>query len=115
MKTYFETIHETEIDGFQVIASVAPETDFLPEDLFDDSIDDIDEIHRKINNGIYQWFFIRVQVMKSGNELGFSSIGGLLYEDPMEVMTDGTYADCLDEAMREAIKFVKIIKEEITI
>ncbi|CAB4195838.1 hypothetical protein UFOVP1640_43 [uncultured Caudovirales phage] len=115
MKTYFETIHKTEIDGFQVIASVAPETDFSPEDLFDDSIDDIDEIHRKINNGIYQWFFIRVQVMKSGKELGCSSIGGLLYEDPMEVMTDGIYADCLDEAMREAVKFVKIIKEEITI
>ncbi|CAB5238867.1 hypothetical protein UFOVP230_56 [uncultured Caudovirales phage] len=113
MRTYYETIHEAKINGFDVIASIAPETDFSPSDLFDESVDDIDEINKKINDGIYQWFLLRVQVMKSGKELGACTIGGLLYEDPMEVMIDGVYADCMAEALSEALKFVKVIKEEI--
>jgi hypothetical protein len=45
---------------------------------------------------------LRVRVLVEGLELGSSYLGGCLYENPKEVITDGTADDLLDEAMREA-------------
>jgi len=99
MTQYYDTIAEFERDGFSVIVDKTYE-DFNPRDHFES--DDIDEILRKIDNGTYEWFMLRVRVLVEGLELGSHYLGGCLYEDPREVLSDGTAEDCIGEAMTEA-------------
>jgi len=99
MTQYYDTISEFERDGFTVIVDKTYE-DFNPRDHFES--DDMDEILRKIDNGTYEWFMLRVRVLVEGLELGSHYLGGCLYEDAREVLSDGTAEDCIAEAMTEA-------------
>jgi len=101
MTRYYDTIAEFERDGFTVIVDKTYE-DMHPSDSFDDSCHDIKEICRKIDNGTYEWFMLRVRVLVEGLELGSAYLGGCLYEDPREVLSDGTAEDFIWEAMKEA-------------
>jgi hypothetical protein len=101
MTQYYDTIAEFERDGFTVIVDKTYE-DINPRDSFDDSVTDINEILRKIDNGTYEWFMLRVRVLVEGLELGSAYLGGCLYEDAREVLSDGTAEDFIDEAMKEA-------------
>ena len=97
----YDLIQRFERDGFTVIVDKTYE-DTNPRDSFDDSVTDIKEILRKIDNGTYEWFMLRVRVLFEGLELGSAYLGGCLYEDPREVLSDGTAEDFIDEAMKEA-------------
>jgi len=99
MTRYYDTIAEFERDGFTVIVDKTYE-DFNPRDHFED--DNMDEIIRKIDNGTYEWFMLRVRVLVEGLELGSAYLGGCLYEDAREVLSDGTAEDFIAEAMKEA-------------
>jgi hypothetical protein len=96
---HYDLIERFERDGFTVIVDKTYE-DFNPRDHFES--DDMDEILRKIDNGTYEWFMLRVRVLVEGLELGSAYLGGCLYEDPREVLSDGTAEDFIDEAMTEA-------------
>ena len=96
---HYDLIERFERDGFTVIVDKTYE-DFNPRDHFED--DDMDEILRKIDNGTYEWFMLRVRVLVEGLELGSAYLGGCLYEDAREVLSDGTAEDFIDEAMKEA-------------
>lgn len=96
---HYDLIERFERDGFTVIVDKTYE-DINPRDHFED--DNIDEILRKIDNGTYEWFMLRVRVLVEGLELGSAYLGGCLYEDPREVLSDGTAEDFIDEAMKEA-------------
>jgi hypothetical protein len=108
MTQYYDTIAEFERDGFTVIVDKTYE-DINPRDHFED--DDMDEIIRKIDNGTYEWFMLRVRVLVEGLELGSAYLGGCLYEDPREVLTDGTAEDFIAEAMKEARPKVYALKQ----
>ena len=99
MTRYYDTIAEFERDGFDIVVDKTYE-DMHPYDCFE--ADDIDEISRKIDNGTYDWFMLRVRVMVEGLELGSAYLGGCLYEDAREVLTDGIAEDFIAEAMKEA-------------
>ena len=99
MKRYYDTIAEFTRDGFDIVVDKTYE-DINPRDHFE--ADDMDEIIRKIDNGTYDWFMLRVRVLVEGLELGSSYLGGCLYEDPNEVLTDGVAEDFIAEAMKEA-------------
>ena len=99
MQRYYDTIAEFTRDGFDIIVDKTYE-DMHPRDHFED--DNMDEIIRKIDNGTYEWFMLRVRVLVEGLELGSSYLGGCLYEDPREVLTDGVAEDFIAEAMTEA-------------
>ena len=99
MNRYYDTIAEFTRDGFDIVVDKTYE-DMHPRDHFED--DNMDEIIRKIDNGTYEWFMLRVRVLVEGLELGSSYLGGCLYEDPREVLTDGVAEDFIDEAMKEA-------------
>jgi len=98
---YYDTLAEFERDGYDIIVDKSYE-DLDPRDSFDESCTDIDEIIRKIDNGTYEWFMLRVRVLVEGLELGSAYLGGCLYEDPREILTDGTAEDFIAEAMVEA-------------
>ena len=99
MTRYYDTIAEFTRDGFDIVVDKTYE-DMHPRDHFED--DNMDEIIRKIDNGTYDWFMLRVRVLVEGLELGSSYLGGCLYEDPREVLTDGVAEDFIAEAMKEA-------------
>jgi hypothetical protein len=96
---YFDTLAEFERDGFTVIVDKTYE-DLNPRGQFEDS--DIEEIIKKINDYTYDWFMLRVRVMAEGVELGSAYLGGCLYEDAKQVLSDGTAEDMIAEAIAEA-------------
>ena len=109
MKRYYDTIAEFTRDGFDIVVDKTYE-DMHPRDHFED--DNMDEIIRKIDNGTYDWFMLRVRVLVEGLELGSSYLGGCLYEDPREVLTDGVAEDFIAEAMKEAKTKVYALKQK---
>ena len=109
MKRYYDTIAEFTRDGFDIVVDKTYE-DINPRDHFE--ADNMDEIIRKIDNGTYEWFMLRVRVLVEGLELGSSYLGGCLYEDPREVLTDGIAEDFIAEAMKEAKTKVYALKQK---
>ena len=99
MTRYYDTIAEFTRDGYDIIIDKTYE-DIDPHGQFD--TDDIEEIVKDIDRGHLEWFMLRVRVLVEGLELGSSYLGGCLYEDPREVLTDGVAEDFIAEAMKEA-------------
>jgi hypothetical protein len=105
---YYDELATYERDGFTVIVDKSYE-DLSLSDCFDDSLDengvplfDLKEMARDIDSGNLDWFMLRVRVMVEGLELGSHYLGGCLYKDAREVLTDGTAEDCIGEALHEA-------------
>ena len=102
---HYDELASYDREGFLVIVDKTWE-DIALRDCFDDSCYDIQEMEDKVNSGFYDWFMLRVRVMLDGLELGSHYLGGCLYEDAREVLTDGTAEDCIGEALHEAKKAV---------
>ena len=101
MTRYYDELAQYERDGFDIIVDKTYE-DMHASHCFDDSVHDIDEIIKDIDRGHLEWFMLRVRVLVEGLELASDYLGGCLYEDPKEILTDGTAEDIITEAMVEA-------------
>lgn len=98
-------------DGLEINFYTAPEV-LHPRDLFDDSVDDIDEICQKINDGLYMWFVAKVTASKAGVELASEYLGGCLYESYEQFVTDNDYyADMRDSVIKEAKQKIQMLTE----
>jgi hypothetical protein len=94
--------------------------DIHPSDLFDTSTDpdtglpyyDVNEMCYKIDRGDLDWFMLRARVFFEGVELGREIVGGFLYEDAREVLTDGVAEDLIYSAMKEAKIGAALLKEK---
>ena len=109
---YYDTLTKFERNGLTVIVDKTYE-DISPRDLFEES--DVDEIIRKIDRGIYDWFMLRVRVMFEDLELASEYLGGCCYEDAKEVLTDGVAEDLIFEAMAHAQKRVSDLANKFTL
>ena len=113
---YYDTLAEYDRDGFNVIVDKTWE-DLHPQDSFDTSINpdpglpyyDVEDMCRKIDRGELDWFMLRVRVMHEDVELAVNYVGGFLYEDAREVLTDGVAEDMIQESLDEARKRVPIL------
>jgi len=105
MNRYWDELARYEREGFDVIVDKTWE-DVALRDCFDDSCYDIRDMEDKVNSGFYDWFMLRVRVLVDGHELGRSYLGGCLYEDAREVLSDGTAEDQIFMALEEAKKEV---------
>ena len=99
---YYDTIAEQQRGPFKVIVDKSWE-DLHPRDCFDDSCYDIEQLCRDIDSGKYEWFMLRTRVFFDGVELAEEYLGGCLYEDPKEVMTDGVAEDQIWQALQHAV------------
>ena len=94
--------------------------DIHPSDCFDTSINpdtgkpyyDVNEMCHKIDRGDLEWFILRARVLFEGVELGENIVGGFLYENAGETLTDGVAEDLIYSAMREAKIGASILKEK---
>ena len=114
---YYDHLATYQREGFEVIVDKTWE-DIPLADLFDTSIDpdtgkpyyDVEEMARDIDRGSLDYFMLRVRALVDGHELGSSYVGGFLYEDAREVLTDGTAEDmiyqAIEEAKQEALRLV---------
>jgi len=57
------------------------------------------EMYDDIECGRLDWFMLRVRIMVDEYELASEFLGGCLYENPREVLTDGTVEDLIAQAM----------------
>ena len=103
MTRYYDELARYERDGFDIIVEKTYE-DIDPHGQFD--TDDIEEIIKDIDRGHLEWFMLRVRVLVEGLELSCEHLGGCLYEEPREILTDGTAEDIIDTAMTDAKKQV---------
>ena len=113
MTRYYDTIAEFEREGYEIIVDKSYE-DLDPKDCFDDSCFNIKEMYADIESGKLDWFMLRVRVLVEGLELGSQYLGGCLYENPADVMTDGTADDLIAEAIAEAKKEVYRLSRKFT-
>jgi len=112
MTRYYDTLAEFERDGYDIIVDKTWE-ELSPRDCFDDCCD-VDEIIKDIDRGHLEWFQLRVRVLVEGLELGSAYLGGCLYEDPREILSDGTAEDFIAEAMVEAKSQVYRLSRKFT-
>ena len=98
MTRYFDEIDSFERNGFTVIVDKTWE-DLSPKDCFDDSCFNMKEMYDDIECGRLDWFMLRVRIMVDEYELASEFLGGCLYENPREVLTDGTVEDLIATAM----------------
>jgi len=102
---YYDELASYERNGFDIIVDKSYE-DIHPSDLFDDSEFDIKQLCQDIESGNLDWFMLRVRVMVENIELSSEFLGGCLYKDAKEVLTDGTAEDLIDMALTAAKKDV---------
>ena len=98
---YYDELARYEREGFEIIVDKSWE-DLNPRDCFDDTCCDIEEIIKDIDRGHLDWFMLRVRALVDGHELGSAYLGGMLYEDPSECLTDGSAEDMIYQAIEEA-------------
>jgi hypothetical protein len=102
---YYDTLAEYEREGYTIVVDKTYE-DLNPRDCFDDTVTDIEEIIKDIDRGHLDWFMLRVRVLVEGLELSSEYVGGMLYEDPKECLTDGSAESLIDAAIADAKKQV---------
>ena len=108
----YNTLQEFERDGFQITVEACNEHMSL-QDHLDDSCYDIQEMVRKVDYGMLDWFCVRVRVHVAGVELGRAELGACLYADRADVLCDGVAEDLVQEALDQARKTVIKIRTQL--
>jgi hypothetical protein len=107
---HYEEIGSFDREGFFVIVDKTWE-DIDPWDQLSECFDDKKQLYADK----YDWFMLRVRILVDGHELASEYLGGCLYEDPREVLTDGTAEDLIAQAMvtakREVYRMYKKFQE----
>ena len=106
-----ELLCEKEYKPFKVFIYTQPE-DIDVAEMFDKTEDDIDELRTDINKGNKIWVMARAVAYCKGVELGFASMGGLLYDSYESLKKDilKDEHDIIHEALKEARGSLKTLK-----
>lgn len=110
---HWEEIARFERDGFDIVVDKTWE-DIDPWDQLSECFDSRKQLYADIDSGKYDWFMLRVTASIKGREMGQSYLGGCLYENPADVMTDGTVEDQLITVLEEARREARIMKGLLT-
>ena len=98
---HYEELAEYEREGYTIIVDKTWE-DMDPKDSFDDECWNMKQMCADIESGKLDWFMLRVRVLVEGLELDSEYLGGCLYEDARECLTDGTAEDLITQSMANA-------------
>ena len=106
-----ELLCEKEYKPFKVFIYTQPE-DIDVAEMFDKTEDDINELRTDINKGNKIWVMARAVAYCKGVELGFASMGGLLYDSYESLKKDilNDEHDIIHEALKEARGSLKTLK-----
>jgi len=105
-------IDRREIDGYTIkVCKTWEEISIRQDGCYGESEEYINQIEARIDSGELEWFMLRVQATKRDYVLGESYNGGFLYEDAMEILTDGIIEEMAEAAIMDAVVESKILKE----
>jgi hypothetical protein len=105
----YELIHTEQYKGFDIKFYTTWEYEH-PAMLFDESEWDLKELCQKIDDGDYVWFIAKVTASKHGIELADDYLGGCLYDNVQQFVTeDGYYADMRENVVKEAIANIELL------
>ena len=109
----WETIHETTHEGFDIVVSVAPETDDPRDHFAYENEEDNERIITDIDSGALDWFVVRVQAFRAGVLLGEDYLGACCYRSVEDFITpgEGYYQDMVDQVTCEAKDTLKALTE----
>lgn len=111
MQRYYDILATYERDGYTIVVDKSYE-DLHPEDCFDESVTDIKQMCKDIDSGNLDWFMLRVRVLVEDCEVSREYLGGCLYKDAKDCLTDGTAEDIIAHAMEHAkIQVYKFYKK----
>lgn len=109
---HYDELATFERDGFLIFVDKSYE-DIDPWSQLSECFPSKHKLYKDIDSGKYEWFMLRVRAMLDGHELGCSYLGGCLYEDAKQVLTDGTVEDQLIEVLHEARQEVRRLKAKL--
>ena len=107
-----ELLCEKEYKPFKVFIYTQPE-DIDVAEMFDEEAGyNIDELREDVNKGNKIWVMARAVAYCKGVELGFASMGGLLYDSYKDLKKDilKDEHDIIHEALKEARGSLKTLK-----
>ena len=106
-----ELLCEKEYKPFKVFIYTQPEDIDIAE-MFDKTEDDINELRTDINKGNKIWVMARAVAYCKGVELGFASMGGLLYDSYESLKKDilNDEHNIIHESLKEARGSLKTLK-----
>jgi len=111
---------EEEFDRDQFTVEIA----FAPDDtqldlLFDTEADYYPELIENLESGFWQHMICRVQALYDGKVMGESFLGSVVAESPAAWLKedgngyiDGMIEEALDEARKEAVRMLDILKQD---
>ena len=119
----FDNYHiEEEFDRDQFTVEIAFAPDDTPVDqLFDTAADYYPELLENLESGFWQHMICRVQALYDGKVMGESYLGSIVAESPAAWLKEQEDGDCqiddmiesaLDEAGKEAVRMLDILKED---
>ena len=119
----FDNYHiEEEFDRDQFTVEIAFAPDDTPVDqLFDTAADYYPELLENLESGFWQHMICRVQALYDGKVMGESYLGSIVAESPAAWLKEQEDGDCqiddmiesaLDEAGKEAVRMLEILKED---
>lgn len=114
MQRYWDVLEERQVGGYTIRIKKTWE-DVHPGDCFDDKEYDIEDMCNKIDRGDLDWFVLSVEVLAEGHVLADACIGGLLYEDAREVLTDGIAEDLILDATSQALERTHYLAKKFTL
>ena len=113
---------EEEFDRDQFTVEIAFAPDDTPVDqLFDTAADYYPELLENLESGFWQHMICRVQALYDGKVMGESYLGSIVAESPAAWLKEQEDGDCqiddmiesaLDEAGKEAVRMLDILKED---
>ena len=116
---------EENFDYDQFIVEIAFAPDDTPVDqLFDTEADYYPELIENLESGFWQHMICRVQALYDGKVMGESYLGSIVAESPAKWLEEDTAAndrnhqingmidEAVDEARKEALRMLEILKED---
>ena len=109
-KTFYQMYNGIE---FEIVLKFEEE-DIPLEDTFDDSIHDIRELYRKINNGTYVYFCAHMEAWYNDVYLSDDYLCGCLYKSFDEFINEeGYYQDMVNIVLEEGYKKLRTIHDDL--
>lgn len=99
--TYWEQINEREVEGFTITTYVAEEE--LHPAFFYDEAETLDGIEE----GLYDWFQVKVTASKNGIKLADRFLGACCYESTSQFLDDDYHLDMINDSIREATTAIR--------
>lgn len=109
-KTFYQMYNGIE---FEIVLKFEEE-DIPLEDTFDDSIYDIKELYRKIDNGTYVYFCAHMEAWYNDIHLSDDNLCGCLYKSFDEFINEeGYFQDMVNTVLEEGYKKLRTIHDDL--